>query len=140
MLLVVVVIFLQTSNFAHNNKMVDYIFLTERYVDLSNAHDLPQVFQLFHPAAIYISHARNKQWNGIQEISEMMKEFFALYTTIHWHVPQYELFEQDGAIFNFTCSWLDEKNEKRSRQGRESVHFDDQGKIVRVCVYMVPQE
>lgn len=56
-----------------------YIDLARRYVALSNAHDLAQIFKLFAPDARYSSRRLGSEYNGLEEIRTMMTSFFKVF-------------------------------------------------------------
>jgi len=60
--------------------------VAKEYVRLSNEHELDRVFEMFHPQAHYESTALNASFEGIEQIREMMTQFFAKFGDVHWKV------------------------------------------------------
>ena len=66
-----------------------FISAAQRYVALSNAHDLKGCWAMFSKNATYSSAGLGKSFSGIAEIQKMMSDFFAARPDIKWDVKKY---------------------------------------------------
>lgn len=115
---------------------MDALKLANRYVELSNMHDLESIFLMFRDDAVY--HSTNVgEFKGINDIREMMSEFFARFADVYWQVASYEKLDERTVSFDFTRHFS-ENGDKKEKMGRETIFFDEVGFITKVSVEAKP--
>ncbi len=110
------------------------IQLAGKYVELSNGHDLESLFCMFDEKAIYRSNYVGA-FEGLGEITEMMRSFFARYGDVRWEVREYRPSPKGGIEFEFIRHACDaETGEQTTGSGKERIVFNDAGLISEIEV------
>jgi len=108
--------------------------LARKYVALSNKHRLTGVLALFDDYATYRSDQVGN-FNGKEQIAEMMRDFFERYTDVSWEASAYQEGPADSVEFEFVMrATHPESGEAVERRGVERVSFSAAGKIRQVTV------
>ena len=92
--------------------------VTEKYFELSNASKLDEVFLLFASDATYSSD-NTGLFFGLEDIKEMMTNFFASFPKLHWEVHSIELKSEHIAEVEFTLRAHNKVGETIERRGIE---------------------
>ncbi len=111
------------------------IELAEKYVTLSNDHDLARIKCLFASDATYHS-AYFGTYQGSDAIQTMMTSFFARFPDVHWEVVEYHNNGKNSVEFVFTMTGTDAStSESVTRHGLERIYFTSSGLIQHIAVY-----
>ena len=111
-----------------------YIRLAEKYVSLSNAHDLDRIFPMFATDASYSSSTVGS-FEGLLKIKTMMRGFFERFPDVHWEVSDYRSMAERVVVFDFTRRATDlERGEPIRVEGIEKIEFTEDGLIRRIEV------
>ena len=111
-----------------------YIRLAEKYVSLSNAHDLDRIFRMFATDASYSSSTVGN-FEGVLQIKTMMRGFFERFPDVYWEVSSYCSIADQVVVFNFARRATDlERGELVQVEGVERIEFTADGLIRRIEV------
>lgn len=106
----------------------------ERYLALSNAHALEDIFAMFEPGATYRS-SQFGAFAGIETIKEMMTSFFTRFPDTHWEVGEYVPTDDHAVEFDFIMRAHEkDSGEAVERHGRERIEFSPGGRIRHIEV------
>jgi hypothetical protein len=108
--------------------------LAQRYVALSNDHDLNKVFCLFDHMATYHS-SQFGSFMGRESIEEMMGGFFSKFPDICWTVDEYVQEPDRSVSFEFIMRATSaDTGETVERRGIERIYFGQDELITHVEV------
>eukprot|EP00762_Andalucia_godoyi_P002968 ANDGO_04217.mRNA.1 hypothetical protein GUITHDRAFT_102332 len=62
-----------------------YLLSAQRYIDLSNSHDLDGIEQLLSPRIVYISESLGR-FEGPEAVMQMMRSFFSSFQSVFWTI------------------------------------------------------
>ena len=111
-----------------------YIRLAEKYVSLSNAHDLDRIFRMFATDASYSSSTVGS-FEGLLQIKTMMRSFFERFPDVYWEVLGYRSITERVVVFDFTrCATDLERGDPIRVEGVERIEFTADGLIRRIEV------
>lgn len=107
---------------------------TQRYVALSNGHDLEAIFCLFDHTATYHS-SQFGSFMGREAIEEMMGGFFSRFPDVFWTVEEYAQEPDSSVSFEFMMRATSaETGETVERRGIERIYFGQDELITHVEV------
>ncbi|HUV21156.1 MAG TPA: nuclear transport factor 2 family protein [Gammaproteobacteria bacterium] len=107
--------------------------LARAYVALSNAHRVELIRPMFAADAIYRSSAVG-EFQGVDAIAEMMRNFFARYTDAFWLCEHFRC-QANRVSFDFSLQASDaQSGAQLQRSGIERIEFDNRGLIKRLEV------
>jgi hypothetical protein len=110
-----------------------WLTLTHRYLALSNAHSLPEIFRMLSANATYNSVGVGS-FAGRASIESMMVSFFKMRPDIHWRASNFAEDEAKRAVsFDFFATHTQDGEVVR-RTGHETLRFNEQGEIEHVEV------
>jgi hypothetical protein len=108
--------------------------LARAYVDLSNAHRLEAILELFDEFAVYRSDLVGV-FRGRKEIEEMMSSFFELHSDASWEIGDFEPGPGGSIEFDFLMRTTDaDTGAPIVREGSERISFTEAGRIRQVSV------